>query len=550
MGYHPGLEDDGIYLSAVKAHLDPALYPRDADFFRIQTQATLFDEFIAGFVRLTHIPVEWAELLWQFLALYTILWASHRIAQRLFGERRAQWAGVALLASMFTLPVAGTAINLVDQHLHPRTIATALILLAIDRVTARRPGPAVLPLMIAMVMHPIMAVFGISFCLFLVAALTDSIYARMTVLLRFRGVAAAVPLGWILERPTPEWRRALNTRTYYFLYKWTWYEWLGAIGPLVLFWILWRWSERWERHPSGANALAVDEPVTARLKSCPDTKPAEAWFAPESESSCRDTRPAQAGVAPETETSRPFKTSSIRVGAQCGESLLARFAFALLLYGVFQQAVAMVLLAPAKLARITPLQPMRYLQLVYVFLVLIGGGLLGRYLLKRAVLRWTLFFVATCGGMFVSQRLMFPSSAHLELPWRAPSNSWLEAFAWIRQNTPVDAYFALDPSYLAAPGEDYHCFRALAERSQLADVIKDTAVVTQVPELASRWTSEVDAQEGWSSFGHEDFERLKARFGVDWVLLAYPAPDRLTCAWHNDRLSICRIPGPEDVPVP
>ncbi len=67
---------------------------------------------------------------------------------------------------------------------------------------------------------------------------------------------------------------------------------------------------------------------------------------------------------------------------------------------------------------------------------------------------------------------------------RTPTaNPWLQAFAWIRQNTPTDAYFALDPEYLAAPGEDYHSFRALAERSQLADAIKDTAVVTQVPEL-------------------------------------------------------------------
>jgi len=45
---------------------------------------------------------------------------------------------------------------------------------------------------------------------------------------------------------------------------------------------------------------------------------------------------------------------------------------------------------------------------------------------------------------------------------------------------PVDAYFALDPDYMAAPGEDYHSFRALAERSQLADNIKDASMVTLV----------------------------------------------------------------------
>ena len=34
MGYHPGIEDDGVYLTAVKADLNPALFPHDAAFFK------------------------------------------------------------------------------------------------------------------------------------------------------------------------------------------------------------------------------------------------------------------------------------------------------------------------------------------------------------------------------------------------------------------------------------------------------------------------------------------------------------------------------------
>ena len=94
---------------------------------------------------------------------------------------------------------------------------------------------------------------------------------------------------------------------------------------------------------------------------------------------------------------------------------------------------------------------------------------------------------------------MFASSHHLELPGVRSSNPWLQAFAWIRKNTPTDAYFTMDPNYLAAPGEDYHSFRALAERSQLADAIKDTAVVTQVPELGPTWERQVAAQAGWDA---------------------------------------------------
>ena len=119
---------------------------------------------------------------------------------------------------------------------------------------------------------------------------------------------------------------------------------------------------------------------------------------------------------------------------------------------------------------------------------------------------------------------------------------WLQAFAWIRQNTPTDAYFALNPEYLAAPGEDYHSFRALAERSQLADTIKDGSVVTQIPELGEVWERQVQAQKGWTRFQLADFQRLKAEFGVAWVLVAYPQPAGLACQWHNDALSVCRVP--------
>src|SRR5260370_23238495 len=120
MGYHPGIEDDGVYLAGVKADVQPDLYRHDAEFFKLQLQATVFDRCVADFVEVTRIPVPWAELLWQFLTLYLTLWAAHSVAARLFAEPRAQWAGVAMLAAMFTVPVAGTAAYVADQHLHSR----------------------------------------------------------------------------------------------------------------------------------------------------------------------------------------------------------------------------------------------------------------------------------------------------------------------------------------------------------------------------------------------------------------------------------------------
>src|SRR5580692_6414310 len=73
MGYHPGLEDDAFYHAAIKRNLNPALFPYDADFFRLQFQATIFDKLIATSVRWSHVPLAWAELLWQVAAIFFLL---------------------------------------------------------------------------------------------------------------------------------------------------------------------------------------------------------------------------------------------------------------------------------------------------------------------------------------------------------------------------------------------------------------------------------------------------------------------------------------------
>ncbi len=481
MGYHPGLEDDGVYLAAVKARLDPALFSHNAAFFRLQMQATVFDSCVAGFVRATHVPLAWAELFWQLVCLFAILYACQSIARRLFASPAAVWAGVAMVAALFTLPVAGTALYLADQHLHPRNAAAALILLAVSRILGGRRRQAVPFLLAAALLHPLMAAFGISFCAFLSLALLESVHARVLSFCErpraaWRGKAAALlPLAWVFQPANPAWVKALDTRVYCHLAQWTWYEWLGALAPLALFGLLWRAAER------------------------------------------------------------------------RGEKPLARFALAVFAYGVFQQALAVALLAPPGWARLMPLQPMRYLQMVYFFLALVAGGLAGGHWLRgRAgrlhIMRWAVFLMTINGVMFAWQIASFRGSPHLELPGARAANPWLQAFAWIAENTPRDAYFALDPDYLRAPDEDYHGFRALAARSSLADEVKDAGVAMQVPELAPVWARQVAAEQGWAHFQLADFERLKAEFGADWALVAYPQPAGLACAWHNRTLAACRIP--------
>ena len=72
-----------------------------------------------------------------------------------------------MVASLLTLPVAGTALCLVDQHLHPRTLARQQFWGAILAVLDHRPLLAGALLTAALPIHPIMASFGISYCVFL-----------------------------------------------------------------------------------------------------------------------------------------------------------------------------------------------------------------------------------------------------------------------------------------------------------------------------------------------------------------------------------------------
>ena len=469
-GYHPGLEDDAYYLAAIKNNLNPALFPHDADFFRVLFQATAFDKLIALSIRWSHIPLPWALLFWQVLATFLVLWGCWRIARRCFEENYAQWAAVAMVAALLTLPVSGTGLSLTDQHLHPRALATALILAAIVAVLDGRRVLAGVLLLLAFPLHLNMTPFGVSYCFFLMwdPKLWPKWSSRKAQL-NPAATALLIPLGWMFEPATPTWRQAEATRSFYFLLQWHWYEWLGVFGPLALLW----------------------------------------WF------------------------------RSLALGR--GSKVMARVAECTVYFGIFQLAVALILMLPPPLERFRSLEPMRFLHLVYVFFVLLSGGLLGRYFLKRHVLRWLLLFVPLSAGMFYAQRQLYSGTVHLELPGRSSGNDWVDAFKWISHNTPVDSYFALDPRYMEMEGEDYHGFRALAERSVLADAVKDPCIVVRVPSLGPRWLREMNAQNGWRNFQKPDFLRLKSQFGVDWVVLTNPPVPGMSCPYSNQRLAVCRV---------
>lgn len=475
MGYHPGLEDDSFYLAAIKKHLNPALFPHDADFFRIQFQATVFDKLIALSVKLMHLRLGWTALLWQVGAVFWMLLGCWRISRRCFARPEAHWGSVTLVALLLSMPLPGIAILLADQYLHPRNLASAAILSAIVAVIDRKSWLAGIFLAIAFALHAIAACLGISFCAFLAWNLRRSRFQQS-----FAAVALVVPFGWLFQPASDAWRKAAATRGFLFLGSWHWYEWLGVIAPLALVFALYRLLER-RVLPAAGSGL---RPVVASI----------------------------------------------------------------LCFSLFQLAVGLAIMLPPNLERLRPFEPMRYLHLLYILFFLIAGGVIGAYILDRRSYRWLALFVALGAGMLYAQGQLYSNSPHLELPFVSPHNPWLRAFDWIARYTPVDSYFAIDPHYEALPEENQHGFRALAERSVLADYEKDAGMVARVPSLAPRWLREVTALNGWQNFQVADFERLKKEFGVNWIVLSradsqFATPDAtsMICPYANEDVKVCLL---------
>jgi hypothetical protein len=174
-----------------------------------------------------------------------------------------------------------------------------------------------------------------------------------------------------------------------------------------------------------------------------------------------------------------------------------------------------------------------------VFLIL-TGGLIGKYLLGTRPWRWVALFVLLAAPMFFVQRQLFAATPHIEAPGLRCENPWVEAFDWIRDHTPEDAYFAIDAD--AGGPAEAHGFRALAERSMLADNGKDGGVVSMFPALADEWQRQLASQNNWRNFGLADFARLKQERCVTWVVVSAPGLAELDCHYRNRQLAVCEIP--------
>jgi hypothetical protein len=232
-----------------------------------------------------------------------------------------------------------------------------------------------------------------------------------------------------------------------------------------------------------------------------------------------------------------------RIAEARKRSILKILALSLILFGAACFTGALLVSIP-RLQVLAIGQPMRGFQLIYLLMVLIAGGLLGEAFLKSRALRWAALFASICAAMAFAQFQIYPSDRHIEWPGEAPANPWVQAFAWIRVNTPPDAVFALDPRYMALPGEDFQGFRAIAARSRLADAVKDWSASSMFPglPLATGALEQIQAAQGWKNFGPADFERLNKTLGVTWIVLQKPlGVTSLACPYRNSAVAVCRV---------
>ena len=466
-GYHPAVEDAEIYVPGIKKLLNPALYPHNASFFQSHAHMTLFPNLIAASIKISHVPFDWAIFLWQFFAIFLLLLGCWHLGRLVFDSSRARWGSVALVASLLTLPVAGTALYIMDEYLNTRSLSTPAVLFIIANLVQRKFARAAIWAICTAAIHPLMVVFGISYCIlyFWLDHSQSSQPAPRTV-----AAATALLFPFGMFPPVSEaYRQALDSRSYFFLLRWEWYEWVGIFAPLLLLW--------WFR------ALALKH----------------------------------------------------------GLPMLAKMSTALVLFGLAFFLVALMITIPPSLANLTELQPMRSLHLVYVLFFTFAGGLLAEFVLRDRFLRWLLLFLPLCVGMWYVQRQLFPNTPHMEWPGSDPRNDWVRAFVWVRHNTPLDAYFALDPNHMSAPGEDQHGFRDIAERSRMADNVKDSGAVTMFPKLADTWLQQTRALRGWKNFTVADFERLKQVYGVNWVVVQAGTQVGLACPYRNQSVAVCEI---------
>jgi hypothetical protein len=479
-----------LYLAGIKRVLNPALYPYSSEFVQGHLRFSLFAPAVAAVVRWSGVGLETMLLLIYVASIWLTLAAGWMLACRCFPSRKERTGAVGLLAMWLTLPIAGTSLMLMDPYVTARSISTPCTLLALvgmldfvmsvrERERWQWSGLALGAT--ALAVAGVMHPLMAAYGFGCGLALGTTIPERRG--MRIAAVSAlcatAMMVAAVLQMEAQP-----ESAAYY------------RVAMSRYYWFLSQWQ--WYELVGLAAPLAILAAVMGRSRRTGD-----------------------------------------RARAALAQMGLAVGVIAVIVAAVFAREGS----ATHLVAR---LQPLRIFQQVYVLMILFVGAVLTGWMGRRP-LRWTGMFGLLAVVMFAVDRQTFPASAHLEMPQLLEvdqnTNAWVQAFRWIRANTPVNAVFAMDADYITRPGEDAQGFRAIAERSALPDYSKDGGEAAITPSLTSAWTAGQNAQANLSE--RSDSERMAALApeGVGWVILQRGAATSFACDYANAAVKVCRLPS-------
>lgn len=500
-GYHPLAEDGGLYVAGIEFTLDRSLFPHLTEFVSEHLRFSIFAPLMASAVRVTHLPLSAVLLAVNLISIGLTLAAARALLRRTGARQPAQLSGIAMLAALWTLPVAGTSLLLMDPYVTARSLSTPLSLWAIvfaldDWSAVRSDGQArsraagglrallrcAASLLVAAAFHPLMAGYALGLVVVL-RLLRGPRQIRLLLALGALTIAGAAVLQAHAPAEPSTVVAASITRYYWFLSQWHWYEQVGLLGPVLVLSALLLWRGARLQEPGRLLCLAA------------------------------------------------------------------------IIYGCFGVLVTLLFAHESYRAHIVArLQPLRIFLLLYLLMVPLLGAVLHRMgeiltarsprLLRASVPAClSLILLGAAFAMYTVQRNEFPASIHLELPWRAGRNPnpWVRAFLWARDHTPTDALFALDARYITTDGEDAQTFRAISQRSALPDYSKDGGEAAITPGLADEWAAGVSAQTDLNRMGASAIRQRLVPLGVSWIVLRSDSPAVLPCPYDNGSLRVCQL---------
>ncbi len=485
-GFHPLAEDGGLYVAGVEWKLNPSLFPHFTEFVSEHLQFSVFAPVVATITRAMNLSLLVVLLIINLISIALTLTAARAVLRRVTPDERAQLAGIATLAAVWTIPIAGTSLLLMDPCVTARSLSTPFsvwaVAFALDdwRDNRRSLAGCILAIAFAAAFHPLMAGYALGLIIVL-RILRSRRKILLLAILAFLASAAASILQARAPAESAAVILAAESRYYWFLSQWHWYEIFGLIGPLLVLLALRRYNQFGLR----ANGKLLCD--SAILYGC-------------------------------------FATALALIFGQ--EHFHAHI-----------------------VARLQPLRAFLTIYLI-MFLLLGTSMQQGieRASLPSSARHYTRYamipiLLATALTMFIVQRSQFPASPHIELPWRLQQNPnpWVRAFLWCRDNTAANTLFALDAHYITTPGEDAQTFRATAQRSVLPDFSKDGGEAAITPRLADEWAAGFTAQLNLSQQTAAQLREHLAPYGVDWVILRSDSPAALSCPYDNNLLKVCRL---------